>query len=98
MMDIQTFNLYEFNYTMDTYKKALLEFMDESGKVWESESKCEIIKKWFKFKTTDEWYQLFLIYWKKKFDLWIKTELDVTDCDNAFAYTRILCRNLLNKL
>lgn len=83
---------------MDTYKKALQEFLDESDLIREDSDKCAMMQKWFKFKTTDEWYQLYLIYWKETFDLWMKTELDVEDCSNAFAYTRILCRNLLNKL
>ena len=83
---------------MDTYKKALQEFLDESEFIWKDEDKCSIMKKWFKFKTTDEWYELFLIYGKEKYNLWIKTELDVEDCWNALAFTRILCRNLLNKL
>jgi hypothetical protein len=41
---------------------------------------------------------LFLLYNDEVFDLWIKRDIDVKDCDNAIAYLRILCQNLLNKM
>lgn len=83
---------------MDHYQIALQQFMEDSGKARKTEDKCNLMKKRFKFKRTKEWYQLYLIFWDEKFDLGFKSELDVDDCDNAFAYTRILCRNLLNKM
>ena len=85
--------------TQDDLDKATLqEFLSESETCWELDDKCAILVRWFKFKITDEWYNLYLIKWRKLYDLGVKKEIDVDDCNNALAYLRILCQNLLNKM
>lgn len=79
-------------------KLTLQEFLSESEACREEDDKCAILVKWFKFKTTDDGHNLYLIKGKNIYDLWIKKEIDVDDCNNALAYLRILCQNLLNKM
>ena len=84
---------------METLSKEILQqFLSETDSLWETEPRCEVLRKRFKYQKKKDWYRLFLIYWKEKYDLGLKTDLDVEDCDNAIAYLRILCYNLLNKL
>lgn len=79
-------------------KATLQEFLSESETCRELDDKCAILVRWFKFKITDEWYNLYLVKGKKLYDLGVKKEIDVDDCNNALAYLRILCQNLLNKM
>jgi len=79
-------------------KEILQQFLSETDSLWETELRCESLKKWFKYKKEGDGYNLFLLYNDEVFDLWIKRDIDVKDCDNAIAYLRILCQNLLNKM
>ena len=79
-------------------KPTLEQFLTESEACREEDDKCAVLVRWFKFKTTDEWYNIYLVKWTKLYDLGIKKEIDVDDCSNALAYLRILCQNLLNKM
>ena len=79
-------------------KEILQQFLSETDSLWETEPRCESLKKWFKYKKKGDGYNLFLLYNDEVFDLWVKRDIDVKDCDNAIAYLRILCQNLLNKM
>lgn len=79
-------------------KPTLEQFLYESETCREEDDKCATLVKWFKFKTVDDGFNLYLIRWKNLYDLWVKREIDVDNCSNALAYLRILCQNLLNKM
>lgn len=101
MKDLMIYNLLvcKMILTQQELDKSTLEqFLSESEFCWEEDDKCAILVKWFKFKTTDEWPNIYLIKGKNLYDLWIKKEIDVDDCGNALAYLKILCQNLLNKM
>ena len=79
-------------------KEILQEFLKETDALRETEPRCEVLKKWFKYKKEEDWYNLFLLYGDSVYELGLKKDIDVKDCDNAIAYLRILCQNLLNKM
>jgi hypothetical protein len=55
---------------METLSKEILQqFLSETDSLWETEPRCESLRKWFKYKKRGDGYNLFLLYNDEVFDL-----------------------------